>query len=570
VAWLRRLLVGLLATIGAITVLVVLALVLGGWWLVHYLERGAWLPDTFVLVADLRGSLDDRPPRGLTSFRLEPSLSLSEAVLAIDRAAADPRVKGLVARLDDTGHGFAAAQELRDAVGRFRESGRPAVAFADSFGELGPGNEGYYLATAFEQINLQPVGLVGLTGLIAEVPFARELLDRVGIEPSFGKREAYKSALDSLTETGLTPANREMLTRLLNDLSNQLVQGIATGRSLDEAAVRSLLDGGPYAAEAALERGLVDRLAHWDEVLETARGELEAVELGDYARASSARDDAATEVALVRGIGPITRGEGDGLGDAGIAADELAGDLSDAIDDPDVTAILLRVDSPGGSAVASETIARQVRRAKAAGKPVVVAMGNAAASGGYWISMDATSIVAQPATLTGSIGVIAGKPVLSGLWDQLEVRWAQLPAAANADMWSVNTPYSELGRERLGELLDAIYGDFKAGVAAGRSLPAERVDELAQGRVWTGAEAKSLGLVDHLGGLVEAQDALRTALGLEPGAPLELRPYPAPRTPFGQALELLRADLGPMLRLIDFVGAILAPGNARMPPFAIR
>lgn len=571
-ARLRRILVGLLALIGLGTVLAVVTLAVGGWWLVQRFERTFFkLPAEIVLIADLRGSLEDAAEGGFAGLALGAAPQLSEVVLALDRAARDPRVKGLVARVDDTGHGFATAQELRDAVARFRRSGRPAVAFADSFGELGAGNEGYYLATAFDEVVLQPVGLLGLTGLMAEVPFARALLDRVGIEPAFERREASKTALDSLTETGLTAANRAMLTRLLDELSRQLVQGIADGRGLDEAAVRGLLDGGPYTAEEAVERQLVDRLGYWDEVLNAAGPEDSRVDLADYIAVGEDPPKGAAGVALVRGVGAIARGGRDGLGGgSGIAADDLADDLAAAIDDPEVAAILFRIDSPGGSPVASETIARQIRRAKAAGKPVIVAMGNAAASGGYWIAMDATSIVAQPATLTGSIGVIAGKPVLERLWEQLDVRWAQLPAAANADMWSINAPYTAQGRARLNDLVDALYASFKTGVAAGRSLPVERVDEVAQGKVWTGGEARELGLVDTLGGLAEAQDAVRAALGLDPGAPLAVRPYPPPRTPFARALELLRVELGPLESVSAFVASVLARDLARMPALRIR
>ena len=568
---LRRILIGLLALIGLGTVLTVLLLGMGGWWLVQRFERSLQLPGEIVLVADLRGSLEDGPDRGFAGLSLRAQPRLSELVLALDRAAGDPRVRGLVARLDDSAHGFATTQELRDAVARFRRSGRPAVAFADSFGELSAGNEGYYLATAFDQLVLQPVGLVGLTGLLVEVPFARELLDRIGIEPAFVRREAYKTALDSATETGLTTANRAMLTRLLDELSRQLVQGIAKGRNLDEATVRALLDGGPYTAEEALERRLVDRLGYWDEVLAAAGPDESHVDIADYVAADDGPPGTGTGVALVRGIGAIARGEGDGLGGPdGIAADDLAEALAAAIDDPEIAAILFRIDSPGGSPVASETIARQIRRAKAAGKPVVVAMGDAAASGGYWIAMDATTIVAQPATLTGSIGVIAGKPVLQRLWQQLDVRWAQLPAAANAAMWSLNTPYTEVGRARLNELVDALYDSFKAGVAAGRGLAPDRVAEIAQGKVWTGAEAHALGLVDSLGGLAEAQDAVRAALGLAPGTPLDLRPYPPPRTPFQRALELLRVELQPLAGLRALLATVPAQDLARMPVLRIH
>src|SRR4051794_2220735 len=226
---LRRLLLGLFATIGVITVLVATLATFGGWWMVGRLEHLRGLPSSMVLVADFRGELSDAQPGGLSGLRLKQHLGLSDVVLTLDRAAHDPRVKGLIAKIDDTGHGIAGAQELRDAVKRFAASGRPTMAYADSFGELGPANEGYYLATAFEQITLQPVGLVGLTGLMAEVPFFKTLLDRLGIVADVEKREAYKTAFDSATETGLTPENREMVEQMVKGLSAQLAQGIAEG-----------------------------------------------------------------------------------------------------------------------------------------------------------------------------------------------------------------------------------------------------------------------------------------------------------------------------------------------------
>ncbi|MFO1067596.1 MAG: S49 family peptidase [Geminicoccaceae bacterium] len=569
-ARLRRFLVGLLAVIGAFTVLAAGVAAVGGWWLVQKVEERRALPDSILLVADLRGSRDDRPPGGLDALRGNHPAGISELVLALDRAGRDPRVKGLVARLDDTGHGFAAVQELRDAVRRFRASGRKAVAFGDSFGELSSGNEGYYLATAFERITLQPVGLVGLTGLMAEVPFARALLDRIGVQAAFERREQYKTAFDSATETGLTPANREMLDGLLDSLSAQLVRGIAEGRNLDEAQVRTLIDGGPYDADEAVAAGLIDEQAHWDEVLDGARDGAKLVDLDAYAAATrrDAPDDGSV-VAFVRASGGIARGSEGGFG-SGIAADDLAQALLDATEDPDVRAILLKVDSPGGSAVASETIAHQIRRAIARGKPVIVAMGNAAASGGYWIAMGATRIVAQPGTLTGSIGVIAGKPVLAGLWDRLDIDWAQIPKGANADMWSFNVPYGALGKARLEALLDAIYASFKQGVADGRMLPPERVEEIAKGRVWSGEQAKGLGLVDELGGLIEAQAAVRTALGVAADAPLQLQPFPRPKSPLQELRALLGSDFGGMTRALGILADGLEPGTARMPGFVVR
>jgi protease-4 len=563
----RRLLVGFLATIGAATLMLTLSLALGGWWLMQRLERVRELPEQILLVADFRAGLEDRAPEGLARLGLRPRLGLSEAVLALERAAADPRVKGLVARIGDGGQGFATTQELRAAVAKLRAAGRGTVAHADSFGELGPANEGYLLATAFERVRIQPVGLVGLTGMMAEVPFAKTFLDEIGVELSVGRREQYKTAFDSLTEPGLTPANREMLEALLKSLSGQLVAGIAEGRGLPEERIRAIIDEGPYTAEEAAELRLVDDIAFWDEALAEARAATgaEAVPLATYAQASGP-GAGGTPVAFIRASGPIFRGKAR----VGIAADDLAAALADAVEDEEVKAILLRLDSPGGSPVASETIARQIRRAVAAGKPVVVVMGNAAASGGYWIAKDATTILAQPATLTGSIGVIAGKPVLAGLWQHLGIDWARLPTAANADIWSINSDYSPAGRARLESLLDALYTSFKAGVAQGRKLAPETVERIAKGRVWSGQEALGLGLVDGLGGLLEAEAAVRVAIGLEAGAPLDLRPFPKLRPPWAEVLDLLDSGGSGLVDLVRIAAAIVDPGAARMPMLSIR
>lgn len=565
----KRFLVRLLAGIGVVALLLVALAAAGYWWLTGQLEAHRALPDRIVIEADFRDSLEEVASSSPLATLLEARLTISEIVLALDRASRDPRVTGLVARLDASGHGLAAAQELRDAIGRFRASGRFALGFADTFGELGAGNEGYYLATAFDAIHLQPVGLVGLTGLMAELPFAGALLDRLGVELSVSQREQYKTAMDSFTRTGLTPANREMLESLLDSLDAQLVAGIAEGRRLAPERVAALIDGGPYTDSEALSAGLVDRLGYWDEVLQAARGRGgDTVALRRYARRAAELARGGTAVAFVRAAGTIRSG-GRGIG-SGIMADPLAEALAEAIEADEVKAILLRLDSPGGSPVASETIARQIRRAGAANKPVIVSMGNAAASGGYWIAMEAGTIVAQPATFTGSIGVIAGKPVLAGLWDMLGVEWAQLPRARNADMWSLNTPYSDYGRARLEHILDALYGSFKAGVARGRNLPPEQVAALAQGRVWSGAQAKELGLVDRLGGLFEAQAAVREALRLAPDAPLELRAYPQPRTPLREALELFTDGIDALAQIRALVAALAPAGTAEMPLVRVR
>ncbi len=518
------------------------------------------LPERIVLTLDLREAL----PEVATALPFEtfggpPPLTLSDAVLALRQAADDPRVAGIVARLDDGGQGFAATQDLVGAIDAFKANGRFAWAWADSFGELTPGNEGYYLASAFDRITVQPGGLVGLSGFLIEQPFLRGLLDRLGIEPEIVRRADYKTALDNLTERGLTPANREMLNDVLDSLSGQLVGRVAAARGLEDERVRGLIDEGPFTAQAALDAGLIDGLAYGPDVEDGARreggGDAQMVGLDRYAATAFENGEGGTQVALVRASGPVVRGTG--FPGETVAADDLADLLHTLGGDPAVQAVLLRLDTPGGSAVASETIAREIRNLKAAGKPVVVSMGNVAASGGYWISMGASRIVAQPATLTGSIGVIAGKPIIGEALADLDVNTATLQRGEHADLWSLFRPYDADDRAKVEALIDDTYQDFIRGVAEGRDMDVSRVREIAQGRVWTGERALGLGLVDRLGGLPEAFDEARNALGLPEDAALDVRLYPEPQGPL-EALQALLDGGGGLIRLAARLGATLS------------
>jgi protease-4 len=567
----RRFLIGLLATIGFLAILLVVGVATLAW---NALPHAPALPQRFVLVADWRGELaEEVGAPDLLGLKLAPPLTVSDVVLGLDAAASDPRVAGLVVRLDDTSHGLAVAQELREAVGRVRAAGKFTLAYADSFGELSSGNEGYYLATAFDEIHLQPVGLVGLTGLRAELPLARDLLSSLGVQLEVVRRAEYKTALESFTESEITTPNREMLEAMLDVLEAQLVQGIAEGRRLDPAEVRRLVDSGPFTGEEALGARLVDRVAHEDESFTRARsqagGNAATVALADYAATLDHAGTTAPRVALIQAVGAIRRGEG-GIG-TGVAADEMAAALAEAAGDPAVRAVLLRIDSPGGSAVASETIARGVRRVREAGKPVVVSMGNAAASGGYWIAMDATRIVAQPATFTGSIGVVAGKPTLAGVWDKLGVNWAEIDRGANASIWSLNLPYSPQARARVEAIVDSLYRDFTVGVANGRRMKLDRVQAIAKGRVWAGETALELGLVDELGGLDTALQAVRRELKLPEGEALGIELLPRPENPLQAALRWLRpraAAFSGVAAVIRQLGA--ATGTATSLPLTVR
>jgi protease-4 len=565
----RRFLVGTLAAIGTLTLLVVVAGALVAWF---WFPTAPELPGRIVLELDLRESLAEVPPSGPGDvLGLTRQSTLLDAVLALEQAARDERVRGLIARVGGDGPGLAQAQELRDAVARFRAAGKFAHAHADSFGEFGPGTRGYYLATAFDRIDLQPVGAVGLTGILIETPFLRGLLDRLGVLPSGDKRGRYKTAPDMYTDEALSPAHRESLESLADSLDRQIRAGIAEGRGLDLDAVGRLIDGGPYYASEALDAGLVDGLDYADQVRERAAAEGELIPLADYVDSLPPPPEDAPVIALVRGVGMIQRGDGDdGMGGGWVmAADATAAALMAAREDPEVTAIVFRIESGGGSAVASDTIGRQVRRAVESGKPVIVSMANVAASGGYWIAMDASRIVASPATLTGSIGVFAGKPVLRELFEGLGVTWGRVTRGANATMWTPMLDFDARGRARLESFLDQVYAAFVSGVARGRELDEAAVVEVAEGRVWTGEQARELNLVDELGGITHAVEVARAAAGLDEDQAIELRAFPPPKAPWEQALDLIGGSPFGLAQLPAWLRQI-GTGLLGAPPIIVR
>lgn len=494
-----------------------------------------------ILEVDLTQPLIEGTPQdplgAALAFRKQ---SLRAVTDALQRAGRDPRVRALVAKVGGTmAMSIARAQELRDAVAAFRAGGKPAIAWAETFGELGPGNGGYLLATGFDEIWLQPSGDVGLTGIASVQLFLRGAFDRAGAKPRFGQRYEYKNAANVFMETGFTDAHKESVSAIVASGGRQLVTGVAAARHLDETAVHAIVDRGPLAATEAAEAGLVDHLGYRDEVYDAVRSragdDAELLFLGRYGRSSveqltrrlgrGPRD----VVGLVHVTGNIHLGRSGGirpLSRQSAGSDTVAAALRAAARTPEVRAIVLRVDSPGGSYVASDTIWRAVERARAAGKTVVASMGEVAASGGYFVSVGTHVIVAEPGTLTGSIGVLAGKIVVDELIGRLGVTRDGVSDGDRALFASALYDYDETDRRRLEESLDRIYEDFTAKVAQGRRLGRERVHELARGRVWTGADAQERGLVDELGGLSHAIEVAKRHAGIPATVDTEVRTFP--------------------------------------------
>lgn len=538
--------VGVFATVGFLAVLAML-------WLGSLISAAdPWekmqakreVPATTVLTLNFAdGVIEERPENPFSRASVRDAIVVRDSLEALEAAARDPRVKGLVARVGRGPLGIARIQELRDAIRSFSQQGKFTIAFAETFGEGGDGTRHYYLASAFDQIWMQPSGDLDLTGILLESPFLREVLDKAGIDPQLDQREEFKGAMNTFTDKRLPEPQRQNLQRLVDSWLGQIAAGVAEVRGLDAAGVRTLIDQGPYMAKGALEAGLVDRLAYWDQlqeqVLADAGETAEFLSLTHYARRREVTEPEGPVVALIYGLGPVQLAESENdpaFGRSVMGADTVAQALSDAIDDDEVKAIVFRVDSPGGSYVASDVIWRQMQRARDEGKPVIVSMAGLAASGGYFVAAPAHKIVAQPGTVTGSIGVVAGKMVLSGLWDKIGVAWDGVQAGRNAGIWSANRAFSTADRQRLDKRLDVTYGDFKAKVADGRGMTAEAVQKVAKGQVWTGEDALALGLVDELGGFRRAVALAAEAANAAPDE-VRLNRFPKTRDPFQVLIE---------------------------------
>jgi protease IV len=485
--------------------------------------------EPLVLELDLTEPLLIEPPRDpLTAARSRRRPRLDDIIDGLRRAETDPDVHAVIVKLGGSPFGMALAQELREVFVRFSRTGKPVVAWAETFGEFGPGSVGYYLASACDEVWIQESGDLCLTGVGTVATFLRDALDRAGIDVELGQRYEYKNAANTFTEQSMTPAHREAVTRLVTSIAEQLVDGVAAGRSLAPERVRELIDQSPLSAGDAHGAGLVDHVGYRDEVYEAVRrrvgGTMRLRFVGRYRHSATAAlsnrvaGRAGAKVALIYGTGGIRVGRSgrSPLGGTSMGSNTVSAAFRSAVADADVKAIVFRVDSRGGSYVASDTIRREVVLARRAGKPVVVSMGEVAGSGGYFVAMAADTVLAQPTTLTGSIGVFGGKAVLDGLLSRIGIGTDPVADGANALMFSARRRYDESQLALLERWLDRVYDDFTAKVAADRGLSREHVHDVARGRVWTGADAREHRLIDDFGGLSAAVELARRRAGLAP------------------------------------------------------
>ncbi len=479
--------------------------------------------------------IEVEPEDPMAKLRSRHRPRLRAILRTLYEAGSDPRVVGVIAKVGNPAMSLAQAQEIRDAVRAFAASGKPTFAWAETYGENTPASVAYYLASSFGEVWLQPSGEVNLIGVAIETRFLRGLLDKLGVVPELGQRHEYKNAADRILRTEMTDAHREAYDRLAASAWEQIVAGVAESRGLTTDDVQAIADRAPLSSSDALAVGLVDHLGYRDEVYAAARrtasagGGVSLLFADKWSKPEKpvakvvrqVRQRKSPAVALVEGHGGIVMGRTRRSPQGPMAgSDTVAAHLRAAVRDDNVKAILFRVDSPGGSYVASDTIWREVVCAREAGKPVVVSMGAVAGSGGYFVACPADVIVAQPGTLTGSIGVFGGKAVISGLTDKVGLSYDSVQRGEHALMYSTHRPFGDTEIERLNAFLDAVYEDFVTKVGQARGMTRDAVHEVARGRVWTGADARENGLVDELGGLREAVRIARERAGLGADAPL--------------------------------------------------
>jgi protease-4 len=504
-----------------------------------FASRPVSVADGSTLVLNLEGGVPERLPADIPIpiFQNQTPLAVEQVWDTFRRAAADPRIRGILFEPRGLDIGWAKMQEIHDEILQFRKSGKPIITFLQS-----PSAREYYLASATDKILISPEDSLDLKGLRAESMYFKQTLDKVGVKAEVVHAGKYKDAGDVFTQTSMSPETREVLNTVLDQYYGNLIATVAEGRKKQPDAVRALLDEGPFLARDAAADGLIDALGYEDQAVAEMQTRLKQPELKKisskaYLKVPTLPAGAGRRIALVVGEGTITRGTGNETADdesfTGTGFIKL---LKQVENDSSIRGVILRIDSPGGDAIASDEILHEAKILSKK-KPLVISMGDLAASGGYYVAVTGDPIIAYPNTLTGSIGVIYERFNLRGLYDKIGIDKQLLTRGRYADIDSEYVPLSEPERQKITGQIDAFYRTFVSRVADGRKKPFDQIEPLAQGRVWLGAQAKQNGLVDQLGGLDRAIEVLKQQSHIAPSERVTLVPYPGKRSIFDLLLR---------------------------------
>ena len=544
----------------------------------RFREKPPEMADNSVLVMRLSGEIPERPPVEVPFLSSDrDAVTVANVWMALRKAAADPHIRAVVLEPEDLSIGWGKMEEFRGDLEQFRKSGKPLFAYLRR-----PGTREYYISLAADRIYLGPEEPLYLKGLRAETPYIKKGLDKLGVTVEVEHAGKYKDFGDMFTRSDMSPETREVIGSVVDSLYGTLVDRIAAARKKSPEEVRAIIDRGPFTSTGALQAGLVDELRFedqmWGELRERLKsGEPVKVGLEKYVKVppDAAGVGGRSRVALVVAQGDIVRGSSDDDGSeqgtlTSYGFDKL---LRQAASDSSVKGLLVRIDSPGGDANASDEMWREMNLA-ARKKPLVISMGDVAASGGYYMAMTGDPIVAYPATETGSIGVVFGKPVLRGLFDKLGVNFDAVQRGKHADIESLNTPLSPDELDLLRRGIDESYRDFVTKVANARHKTYDEIEPLAQGRVWLGSQAKARGLVDDLGGLDTALAVLKKKAGIPAAENVTLVPYPRRRSLWDMLIKrsqddsVVEAKLRPVFGRIPY-HAWMQGGMLRIMPYWI-
>jgi protease-4 len=520
-------------------VLVALIVVIGVLAIASFRTRPPSVADGSTLILKLNGDVPEKAPTdfSLPFLQQQQALTVEEVWSILHKAAADPRIKAVVFEPQDAGVGWAKMQEIHADLEQFRKSGKTLIAYLKT-----PGTREYYMATACSKIYLSPTDDLDLKGLAFELMYFKSTLDKLGVQVDVIHDGKYKDFGDMFTRTSMSPETSEVMNSMIDDIYGDLVNTIAKGRGKDAAAIRATLDNGPFTAKEAHAAGLIDELRYEDEALggvrealhQTALKKISAREYVNVSSASAGLGSPKEKIAFVVGDGTITRGNADSTDGTGIQSEAFDRTLNQVANEADVKGVIVRIDSGGGESVASDEMWRAMNELRKK-KPLIISMSDEAASGGYYMAMTGDPIVAYPGTITGSIGVVWGKPDLRGLYNKVGVTKDFVSRGRYALGESDYQPLTDEERRKVAGMVDSDYQDFTSKVAAARKKPIASILEIAQGRVWMGDQAKGNGLVDELGGLDRAVELIRKKAAIPAGDAINLVTYPPRRS----VLELL-------------------------------
>lgn len=513
-------------------------------WFYWNYNKSLYIPEHSMLVIDFSDNYSEKSGNNIVDELLDKKgLSFIQLIKAIEIAQADNRVDGIIARIDVSSLELAQIQEVAQAIVQFRKSGKKSVVFSQGFGTFGRGNREYYLASFFEKIYMQPHTTIGLNGIDAEIPFARNVLDKLGINPEFYTRYEYKSAMMSFTDKQISIPFKQNMVSVVESLMNEIKRDIVFNRKL-KTDIDNIINQAPLSAEIGKEKGLVDDLLYLPELenlLKKEHGIENYVSLIDYVSQIVPNEGDLPTIAVLNINGIIDIGENstDLDGELTVGSRSLLADLEKIAELDNLKALIVRIDSPGGSYNAADEIYFALKNLKNKKQiPIIVSQGGYAASGGYFISLAGDVIVAEPTTITGSIGVLGGKFDLQKLWQKLGIQWADIKIGDNADILSINKPFSATEQKIFNQSLDEVYTDFIQKVEQNRKLT-KNINDIARGRVWTGRQALQLGLVDEMGGFDNAVAIAMKMAQINPETKIKLITFPAEKSFSEKISELI-------------------------------